>query len=112
MLSVADLSEAVSAYRTGSVSLSKFEDWFRTASRSMFGESEDVKNACLAIEAAFSELRNGEMSESEFGRELANAICPFVQNTASAELNIRIVFGLPLKDPDASTTARPLWAIA
>lgn len=78
---LADLSQAISAYRRGSVSLDKFEDWFRTASRSMFGESEDVLRACLAIETAFSELGNGEMHEPEFAEELANAIGPFVGTT-------------------------------
>lgn len=71
MLSLSDLSQAISAYRNGSVSIDNFEDWFRTASRGMFGDSKEVLNVCLAIEAAFSELRYSGMSNSEFGAALA-----------------------------------------
>ena len=74
MLLLSDLSQAISAYRKGSVSVGEFEDWFRTASRGMFGDSKEVLDVCLAIEAAFSELEHGEMSNSEFGVELANTI--------------------------------------
>ena len=71
-----DLSQAIGAFRRGQMSLDAFEDWFRTNSRGMFGETEDVLEACLAVEAAFSGLSYTGQRE-EFQRELANAIRPF-----------------------------------
>lgn len=106
MLSLADLSQAIAAYRSGSVSLGQFEDGFRTASRSMFGESKEVLNACLAIEAAFSELHYGEMSELDFRQELANVVArPFVKEARSAEIILRFAIETPQK---TSSATKPL----
>ena len=43
----------------------------------MFGANPAVLQVLLQIESAFSELRYDELSEQQFGRELANAVRPF-----------------------------------
>ncbi len=93
MLSLAELSQAIDAYRSGSVSLSQFEDWFQAASRSMFGEPKEVLDACVAVEMAFSELRDGGMSRADFDKELAAAIAPFSPKAAKPE-QVRVFFSL------------------
>jgi hypothetical protein len=71
-----ELSQQIAAYGLGRVSLDAFEDWFRSHSRGMFGESPEVLNACIGVEEAFSELRAfGDVSR--FRMELANAVRPF-----------------------------------
>jgi hypothetical protein len=74
---LADLPKAVAVYQNGCMSLDQFEDWFRTNSRGMFGESPEVLEACLSIDAAFSELRYGVMTQQDFDQELATAVRPF-----------------------------------
>ena len=77
MLSLADISAAIERYRSGSISIDRFEDWFRDNSRGMFGEELAVLNVCLAVESAFSSVRFGNATEKEFAQELAAAIRPF-----------------------------------
>jgi len=73
MPSLADLSQAVEAYLRGDASLDQFADWYSRASRSMFGESPALTEACVKLGALFSELDYGEMTEDAFRAELANA---------------------------------------
>jgi len=81
-----DLSRAVAAYRDGNMSLDAFEDWFRTNSRGMFGENEEVLEACLAVEAAFSSLRyDGDLAQ--FRKELGSAIRPLATSADSLVWN-------------------------
>jgi hypothetical protein len=84
MLSLADLSRQVLDYQRGNISLDAFEDWFRTASRGMFGENKEVLDACVAIEQAFSKLSFEGISEEDFSKELASALRPFVSYTTEA----------------------------
>jgi hypothetical protein len=71
-----ELSQQIAAYRLGRISLDAFEDWFRSHSRGMFGESPEVLNACIGVEEAFSELRSfGNVDR--FRMELANAVRSF-----------------------------------
>jgi hypothetical protein len=91
-MSLDDLSQAISAYRDGDMTLDSFEDWFRDDSRGMFGESPEVLEACLAIEAAFSMLRySGD--RSAFRQELANVVSPSVFSAYGEP--IEIVVGKP-----------------
>jgi hypothetical protein len=77
MLSMQALENKVKDYGSRKLPLDAFEQWFRDNSRGMFGESDDVLEACLAIEAAFSLLRFDDVSEDEFRKEVAEAIRPF-----------------------------------
>ena len=100
-----DLSQAIIAYRGGSLPLDAFEDWFRTSSRGMFGESTAVLEACLDVEAAFSMLRFGG-TIAEFQEELANAIRPFVYADP-----IEVVVGIPRVKPTSASFAYR-WTVA
>ena len=44
----------------------------------MFGESKEVRDACMAIEQAFSNLYFEGISERDFLKELDSAVRPFV----------------------------------
>jgi hypothetical protein len=81
----AEMLQAVSSYRKGDISLGQFEDWFRDNSRGMFGESPDVLEMCLSIDAAFSELRYGALPRESFDEELASAIFPFEAKEESTQ---------------------------
>jgi hypothetical protein len=82
MLSLADLSREISAYQCSKISLDAFEDWFRTVSSGMFGESEEVLRACISVEEAFSKLHFEGISELAFSRELGDAIPPSTSHAA------------------------------
>jgi hypothetical protein len=77
MPNLEELSRAIAAYHNGRLRLGAFEDWFRDNSRGMFGEEEDVLQACIAIEAAFSRYYFEGISEEDLRRELAAAVYPF-----------------------------------
>jgi hypothetical protein len=79
MLSLAELSRAVDGYQNGDVRLGAFEDWFRDNSRGMFAESDEVIEACNAIESAFSRYYFEGIGEQDLRRDLAAAIRPFAQ---------------------------------
>ncbi len=73
-----DSPNAFAAYQSGNLSLDDFEDWFRTNARGMFGENQDVLDACLSVENAFVEVRENVITKEEFRRELAAAIRPLL----------------------------------
>jgi hypothetical protein len=89
MLEIADVSRAVAAYQSGETSLGQFADWLRAVSRRKFAESEEVRNAILEVDALFSEMDFGEMSEIQFREELAKAARPFVSlEVSTSPMNI------------------------
>jgi hypothetical protein len=82
MLAIADLDRAIEAYRKGKLSLDQFEDWFEDASRTMFGESTEVREALLSIEFALSGHRFDGILEEGLKQELANAVRPLAPQRA------------------------------
>lgn len=70
MLSLADLNQALTAYKTGEASLDEFADWYRAAARSKFGEMPEVLSVCLGFDLAFSHLHYEDLSETDFQQEL------------------------------------------
>ncbi len=72
-----DLAEKIAAYRDGRISLDQFENWFRDHCRGMFGDPPEVLRACISIDAAFVELRDGGMSLQNFAYELVEAVRSF-----------------------------------
>jgi len=78
MSMLADLSQAVAAYRSGNQSLDEFEDWFRTRSRKMFAEGQQAIDICAAVEAAFSRHSfEGDFDEDGLKAELGKIDIPF-----------------------------------
>jgi hypothetical protein len=94
MADLEELSRAVDAYRYDDWSLDQFADWFRSASRRKFAESQEVRAAILEIDALFSRLDFEGLGESDFREELANAIAPFASGPVYA-LARKIVIGDP-----------------
>lgn len=78
MLTLAELSKQIAAFRGGQISLDDFEDWFRTNSRGAYS-IPDVSEAAASVEAAFSKYYFQSIGEQQLSRELANAIRPFVE---------------------------------
>jgi hypothetical protein len=76
MLTLADLSNAIAAYSRGEMCLFDFEEWFRTVSRGMFGESASVLQAGLAIEETFSRYHFEGISEDQVRMELMEIVQP------------------------------------
>jgi hypothetical protein len=93
MLSLNDLSQAIEAYQSGGASIDEFLDWFRAASRSRFGESEQVLDFCQDIEAVISELYYGGITEKQFREDLAAASRPFVLSSVSSPAR-KVVIGM------------------
>jgi hypothetical protein len=77
MSMLADLSQAVAAYRSGNQSLDEFEDWFRTRSRKMFAEGQQAIDICAAVEAAFSRHSFEDLDENGLKGELGKIYIPF-----------------------------------
>ena len=77
MSMLADLSQAVAAYRSGNKSLDEFEDWFRTSSRKMFAQGQQAIDICAAVEAAFSRHSFEDLDEDGLKAELAKIDIPF-----------------------------------
>lgn len=71
-----EITAHVQLLLSGDANLDQFEDWFRTNSRGMFAECAEILDAFLAIDAAFSELRYGNMTLAGFRVEIVNAISP------------------------------------
>jgi hypothetical protein len=69
-----DLQKKAAAYQHGNLSLDGFEDWFRNNARGMFGEDEEVLEACLSLDNAFVELRSDTLTEREFCNQLKKII--------------------------------------
>jgi|GraSoiStandDraft_16_1057320.scaffolds.fasta_scaffold1010071_2 hypothetical protein len=107
MPSLAQLSKSIDSYRRGELSLDQFADWFEDVSLGMFGESPDVLAACLAIEAAFSRLRFEGIAESEFRKELENAIRPFALQRSSRA--ILVYYGEASKRHLAASPSGAFW---
>lgn len=93
MLSLNDLSQAVSAYLEGNASLDEFADWFRIASRARFGEDADVLDACVNIDERLSELHYGDIDENKF-RDGLKYLLPFVLGPVYSPAR-EIVIGMP-----------------
>jgi len=74
---LADLSQAVAAYRSGHMSLDEFEDRFRTSSRRMFAEGQSVVEICAAVEAALSRFHFEGLDEDGLKAEMATIEIPF-----------------------------------
>ena len=77
MSMLADLSQAVAAYRSGNKSLDEFEDWFRTGSRKMFAQGQQAIDICAAVEAAFSRHSFENLDEDGLKAELGKIDIPF-----------------------------------
>jgi len=84
MPNLAELSRAVAAYKKGDLRLGAFEDWFRDNSRGMFAESDEVIEACNAIEGAFSRYYFEGISEEILREELEVAIRPLSESASEA----------------------------
>jgi hypothetical protein len=110
MLSLIELRSRIDSYRSGRVSLDEFEDWFRGVSRGMFGESNAVLVACIAVERGFSRLRFEDISEAEFVAELGLIALPV---SSSVDSNVVVcsprsyapVFAM------AAASAVMLWSV-
>jgi hypothetical protein len=87
-MEIKDLSLAVDKYRHRQMSLDQFADWFRGVSRRKFAESEEVRNAILEIDSAFSRLDFDGIGETKFRQELANAIRPFASHAELSDIPI------------------------
>jgi hypothetical protein len=77
MAILADLSQEAAAYRSGNLSLDEFEDRFRTNSRRMFAEGQEVVEICAAIEAALSRFHFEGLNEDELKAALEKIEIPF-----------------------------------
>jgi len=84
MLTLADLSQAIEAYRSRDASLDQFVDWYRLASLTKFGESAPVLEACLEIDSVIAQLEYEKLSEQQFLEGLENAVRPFVTNVSKS----------------------------
>jgi len=77
MAILADLSQAVAAYRSGSLSLDEFEERFRTKSRRMFADGPEVVEICAAIEAALSRFHFEGLDQDGLKADLEKIEIPF-----------------------------------
>lgn len=107
MPNIADVCDHVRQWLAGGISLREFEDWFvpETWNVHSSGDSE-LESLVDEIELNLSEYSDHVLNADELRREMANAIRPFDQNTASAEKMLHIVYGVP--PSDTSTSAKPL----
>jgi hypothetical protein len=78
MLTLQDLSKNVAAYRDDRMALADFADWFEDNSSGAY-EIADLREACIAVDAAFSEYYFDHIGEAALKLELANAVRPFAR---------------------------------
>lgn len=131
MLTLADLSQAIDAYKDARVSFDEFADWYRRSSRSKFAASAPVLEAALKIDAALAQLDyEAEFSEQQLIAELVNAVCLSVPCADEILHGERIApraeealrpepTGTSINDPQPITfgvrrarTEPPLWTVA
>lgn len=80
MLSVDQISNAVSEVSAQRMSIEEFERWFRKGSRNFHACGDpNLIGAIFAVEAVLSEYRFAGMHESSARLELVNAVRPFEQ---------------------------------
>jgi len=79
MLTVEQLAERIEEYRSGSMSLSAFEDWFCDQSWNIHQtKKQNEIDAVFAVEAALARRHSDGLDEQHLKLELDNAIRPFV----------------------------------
>lgn len=78
MITLDQLSNAISEVRADRLPLDEFESWFRNESRNVHDGPEDVLAVVFAVESVLSERRFAEMPDQSAKLELENAIRPFV----------------------------------
>ena len=83
MLSVYQLSQHVEDLKAGRVSFDDFGDWFRRETRDVhcWGD-ENLIEAIFAAEDVFSQYHFEGLRHNAVGREMENAIRPFVPHAA------------------------------
>jgi len=85
MLTLNELSEQVAAYRNDRLSFSEFENWFEDDSAGAYDVPE-VRDACIAVDAALSQYHFDGIGESALKAELGNAISAVVPATPSVPM--------------------------
>jgi hypothetical protein len=79
MLSIHQISSAVSDVSADRMSIEEFERWLRKGSRNVHACGDDaLVSAVLSVEAALSEYRFADMEEDKAKEELATVIRPFI----------------------------------
>jgi hypothetical protein len=104
MSMLADLSQAVAAYRSGNKSLDEFEDWFRTRSRKMFAEGQQAIDICAAVEAAFSRHSFEGLDEDGLKSELAKIDIPFAPPAVFRVASYRSLYNFSPPIPGNNST--------
>jgi len=84
MFTLDELSKKVAAYRDGGMSLRDIRNWFEDNSSGAYGVAE-LHEACIAIDAAFSEYYYDNIGEAALKKELVKAVRPFAKNLRSWE---------------------------
>ena len=77
MLNLQELSKQISDYRSGTLSLADFTDWFRDSSLGTYASKVETSEVAASVEAALSRFQFESNDESELKQDLANAILPF-----------------------------------
>jgi hypothetical protein len=91
MLTLDKLSENVAAYQSGQILLRDFRNWFEDNSSAAYGVG-DLHDACIAVDAAFSEYYYDNIGEAALKARLENAIRPF---PVVAGTPLELVIGQP-----------------
>lgn len=76
MFSLEELLNNVAAYQSGRMSLRDFRNWFEDHS-SVAYDMADLRDACVAIDAVFSEYYYDNIGEVALKGRLATAMVPF-----------------------------------
>jgi hypothetical protein len=94
MLTLDELSERVSAYSAGSLSFAEFENWFEDNSAGAY-DVADLRNTCIAVDAALSQYHFDGIEESALKAELTKATCavaPATPAVAVAALELTEIY--------------------
>lgn len=91
MLTISELSERVVAYRDDRLSFSDFENWFEDNSAGAY-DVPDVREACIATDAALSQYHFDHIDEIALKAELEKAMRPFASLRADAQESIAAYF--------------------
>lgn len=101
------LEQRVDAYRDDQISRQEFHNWFEDNSFDAYGPDSEVREACVAIDTAFSEYLSGEVGEESLKDQLENALRPFALSRAYAK-PVEIVIGTPRFKATSASFAKDL----
>jgi hypothetical protein len=106
MLNADQLSNKVSAYVAGQISLYEFEEWFRDESEDvhLWGDQE-LNNFVFSVEALFSEYHFESLGEAGMRMKLQAEVRRFARPFASRSDSTGLVVCIPPRHSFAATAA-------